>query len=72
MPEDLKGTITCSCGEKISVTAYPMIAVETAQGISYTFHPRPDEKIVPSNRELYWYDVDCPNCGRNCEGVVGR
>jgi len=72
MPEDLKGTITCICGEEIPVTAHPMIAIETSQGISYTSHPRLDEKIVSSDRELYWYDVDCPKCGRNCESVIGK
>ena len=68
----IKGTIECSrCGERIPVTAYPMIAVETPQGISHTSHPRPDEKIVQSDRKLYWYDVDCPKCGKNNESVIG-
>jgi hypothetical protein len=72
MPEDLKGTITCSCGEVIPVVAHPMIAVEKPDGIHHTSHPGPADKIVPSDRELYWYDVDCPRCGRNCESVIGK
>ena len=68
----IKGTVECiGCGEKIPVTAYPMVAVETPQGISHTSHPRPDEKIVQSDRKLYWYDVDCPECGKNNESVIG-
>lgn len=68
----IKGSVECiGCGEKIPVTAYPMIAVETPHGISHTSHPRPDEKIVQSDRKLYWYDVDCPKCGRNNESVIG-
>ena len=30
-----------------------------------------DEKIVQSDRKLYWYDVDCPKCGKNNESVIG-
>lgn len=68
----IKGSVKCiGCGEKIPVKAYPMIAVETPQGIGHTSHPRPDEKIVQSDRKLYWYDVECPKCGRNNESVVG-
>jgi len=69
----ITGAITCAgCGESISVTAYPMIAVEKPNGIHYTSPPGPDDKIVPSERELYWYDVDCPKCGKNNESVIGQ
>lgn len=68
----IMGTILCSgCGESISVTAKPMIAIETPKGIKYTSHPNPGDKVVPSDRELYWYDIDCPKCGKNNESVIG-
>lgn len=39
----IKGTIECSrCGERIPVTAYPMIAVETPVG-----------KLIPALQELF-------------------
>lgn len=69
----IMGTVICTrCGEYISVTAYPMIAVEKSNGVHYTSHPGPDDKIVPSEGELYWYDADCPKCGKNNESVVGQ
>lgn len=41
----------------------------------HKWHPRsdrrPDEKVVQSDRKLYWYDVDCPKCGKNNESVIG-
>ena len=68
----MKGTIKCCrCGKTVSVEAHPMIAIQTQRGIEHTSHPRPDDKIVPSDRKLYWYDVNCPHCGANNESVVG-
>jgi rRNA maturation protein Nop10 len=61
-----------ACGEAVSFKAYLMKAYKDRHGeISYTDSLNKDEVEVAPKKEFYFYDFDCPKCGRNMEGVLG-
>jgi hypothetical protein len=63
----------CRCGEPIVFTAYLMKAYMDPRYDKpcYTSDLREGQVEVPPEKALYSYDMDCPKCGKNIEGVLG-